>query len=300
VTESVRSASPRPRVLVRTAVPLAGDRGELAPPTVREVLRAASARLAGAGCESPRLDAELLLAESLGSSRTELVLVADDPLHAGALARFERLLGRRQAREPLAYITGRCAFRRLDLRVDRRVLIPRPETELLVEVGLGLPSGWRVADVGTGSGAIALALADERADLQLTGIDLSPQALALARANGERLGLDVRWALADLLDDQHYDAVIANLPYVEAGAELAPEIARYEPARALFAGPDGLAAIRRLLVVLAGRRESRLVALEVGAGQAGAVRALMAEAGFAGIETLADLAGHERVLVGAR
>jgi release factor glutamine methyltransferase len=300
VPESVRSASPHLRALVRTAAPPAGDRGELAPPTVREVLRIASARLAEAGCESPRLDAELLLAESLGSSRMELVLVADDPLHADALVRFERLLARRQAREPLAYITGRCAFRRLDLGVDRRVLIPRPETELLVEVGLGLPSGWRVADVGTGSGAIALALADERADLRLTGIDLSPQALALARANGERLGLDVRWALADLLDDQHYDAVIANLPYVEAGAELAPEIARYEPAGALFAGPDGLAAIRRLLAALAARRESRLVALEVGAGQAAAVRELLAEAGFAGIETLADLAGHERVLVGAR
>lgn len=276
------------------------------PRVVGDVLRSACARLEQAGCESPRLDAELLLAEALGSSRTRLVMARREMLDGPTLARFERLLARRESREPLAYITGRRAFRRLDLGVDRRVLIPRPETELLVEVGLRLPSGWRVADVGTGSGAIALALADERPDLQLTGIDLSARALAVARANGERLGLRVRWVLGDLLAGGDFDAVLANLPYVEAGASLAPEITAYEPAGALFAGPDGLAAIRRLLAELAGlgglaeRRGPRLVALEVGAGQAAVVRELLAGAGFAACETLCDLAGHERVLVGRR
>jgi release factor glutamine methyltransferase len=256
--------------------------------------------LAAAGCDTPRLDAELLLAAALGVGRERLVLDREHELDADAGGRYRELVARRTAREPVAYILGRKEFRRITLAVDRRVLIPRPETELLVEVGLGLPAGALVADVGTGSGAVALALKDERPDLHLRGLDLDPGALDVARANGARLGLEVEFARADLLDGRRYDAVLANLPYVPSGTELALEIARYEPAGALFAGSDGLDAVRRL-VALAGAPERRpsLLALEIGSEQAIAVRALMRDAGFATAEVLEDLAGHERVVVGS-
>jgi release factor glutamine methyltransferase len=269
---------------------------------VAGALREASKRLAAAGCESPRLDAELLLAHALGTDRAGVAMRGREPLDPHAGAAFAALLARRAAREPVAYILGRREFRRITLAVDPRVLIPRPETELLVDIGARLPRGWRVADVGTGSGAVALSLAEERPDLEVTGIDLSADALAVARENAARLGLlGIRWTTADLLDATPYEAVLANLPYVEEGAELAPEVARYEPAGALFAGPDGLAVIRRLaLEVLAARADVRLVALELGAGQAAPVRGMLASAGFRPVQTLPDLAGHERVVVGCR
>ena len=159
------------------------------------------------------------------------------------------------------------------------MLVPRPETELLVEVGLTLPAGAAVLDVGTGSGAVALALKDERPDLEVSGSDISADALTLARANGRRLGLDVRWLRADLLAGlaDEFDAVLANPPYVADAerAELAPEIVRHEPAGALFAGPDGLSQIRRLLESLDRRARVRMVALELGQGQAPAVAELI-------------------------
>ncbi len=257
--------------------------------------------LAAAGCETPRLDAELLLAAVLGVPRERIILDRDLLLSASQQDRYEDLLARRAAREPVAYIVGRKPFRRLELSVDRRVLIPRPETELLVEVGLELAPGARVADVGTGSGAIALALKDERPDLLVSATELDPGALAVARANRDRLGLDVRLVGADLLDDAEYDAVLANLPYVRDGAVLAPEIARYEPPGALFAGPDGLDAIRRLIAAVAARaRPPRLLALEIGgADQAGPVTDLLRAAGWRRVEVRPDLAGHDRVVVGA-
>jgi release factor glutamine methyltransferase len=258
---------------------------------------AAAARLAAAGAESPRLDAELLLAAALGVSRTELYLRPSGALAPGERERFEELVARRAAREPVAYILGRKPFRRIELEVDRRVLIPRPETELLVEVGLELPGGARVADVGTGSGAIALALADERPDLALTGIDASADALVLARDNARRLGLDVSFVRGDLLVGGPYDAVLANLPYVRDREELPPDVARYEPVAALYGGPDGLDVIRRL-VGMAGAMP--LVALEVGAGQADAVAGLLGAAGLRAVERRRDLAGIERVVVGRR
>jgi release factor glutamine methyltransferase len=264
-------------------------------PRTAEPLAEAAGRLAAAGAESARLDAELLLAEVLGVSRTDLYLNPPRPLEPAARERFEALIARRLEREPVAYILGRKPFRHLELSVDRRVLIPRPETELLVEVGLELPAGARVADVGTGSGAIALALADERPDLAVTGIDGSADALVLARDNARRLGLDVAFLEGDLLAGGPYDAVLANLPYVCEGAELPPEIAEYEPAEALFGGPDGLAVIRRLIGQASGAVS--LIALEVGAGQAAAVAALLAHVGLA-VERRCDLAGHERVVIG--
>ncbi|HEX2087942.1 MAG TPA: peptide chain release factor N(5)-glutamine methyltransferase, partial [Solirubrobacteraceae bacterium] len=195
-------------------------------------------------------------------------------------------------REPVAYIVGRKGFRHLELEVDPRVLVPRPETELLVEVGLELPEGARVVEVGTGSGAVALALKHERPDLHVTGTDASAEALEVARANGERLGLDVTWARADLFDGE-FDAVLSNPPYVEDAARLAPELA-HEPPEALFAGPDGLDVVRRLVERARG---VATLAVEVGDGQADAVAALARAAGFTTVATRRDLAGIERVVV---
>src|ERR1700749_3564018 len=192
-----------------------------------EVARGA-ATLAAAGVDTPRLDAELLLGEALGVDRTRLFLDAP-AVYPANLARFEQLIERRAAREPVAYILGRRDFRRLTLAVDRRVLIPRPETELLVEVGLRFPDGFRVADVGTGSGAVALALKDERPDLDVVGIDVSSDAVALARENAVALGIDVPFVCGDLRAGLSCDALLANLPYVEDDADLAPEIPLYEP-----------------------------------------------------------------------
>ncbi len=154
-----------------------------------------------------------------------MLIDAGEPIGGDRLGRFEGLVARRAAREPVAYILGRKEFRRISLAVDPRVLIPRPETELLVEVGLALPSGARVVDVGTGSGAVALALKDERPDLRVLGTDVSADALAVARANADRLGLEVELVQADLLDgvEGPVDAVVANLPYV---AERTPSCRR--------------------------------------------------------------------------
>jgi release factor glutamine methyltransferase len=210
---------------------------------------------------------------------------------------FDELVARRAEREPVAYILGYKDFRRIRLAVTSRVLIPRPETELLVEAGLSLPHGARVVDVGTGSGAVALALKDERPDLEIWGTDISWHTLAIAEANAKLLGLEVGLKRADLIGDLEVDAVVANLPYVADGVALAPEITRYEPAEALFAGPDGLGVIRRLVASLNG---VPFVALEVGFDQAHAVSELLESAGFGSIERLRDLAGHERVVVGRR
>ncbi len=276
------------------ATPAAG------PATVGSALAAARERLAAAGCQTPRLDAELLLADVLGVDRARLVIDRSEALDGPARRGFADRLARREAREPVAYILGRRAFRRLELAVDRRVLIPRPETELLVEVGLGLAQGASVADVGTGSGAIALALADERPDLTVTGLDVDPEALAVARANRARLGLRVSFRCADLLDDGRYDAVLANLPYVSDAAALAPESADYEPATALFAGADGLQAVRRLIARIAGQAISpALLGLEISPEQAASTAALVRGLGYTSVLTHVDLAGRARVVVGA-
>jgi release factor glutamine methyltransferase len=271
----------------------------------REALDGAVTAIAAAGCETPRLDAEVLLAHVLGVDRERLLVDRNLAVQGQAVRAFQDVVRRRAVeREPVAYIVGHRGFRRLDLAVDRRALVPRPETELLVELGLTLGPGVRVLDVGTGCGAVALALKDERPDLQMTGSDVSEDSLALAEANGRRLGLNVRWLQADLLVDipDEFDAVLSNLPYVAESerATLAPEILRHEPPGALFAGPDGLAAIRSLLALLSERRPVGLVALEVGAGQAGAVAELMELAGFSSVRSERDLAGVERAVVGER
>ena len=223
---------------------------------VRDALDSALVALTAAGVDTPRLDAELLLADALGVDRARLYLDRDLAVRGPAVRRFQELVRRRaMGREPVAYLLGRKGFRGIELAVDGRVLVPRPETELLVEVAAAeVRPGARVVDVGTGSGAVALALADERSDLDITGSDVSAAALDVARANGERLGARVRWRHADGLPDGEWDAVVANLPYVETGAALAPEIARHEPPGALFAGEDGLDVIRRVVDQAAGAR----------------------------------------------
>jgi release factor glutamine methyltransferase len=273
--------------------------------SARDALDGAITAITAAGCETPRLDAELLLADALGVSRERLVVDSDLVVEGPAVRIFQNAVRRRAVqREPVAYILGRKGFRGLELAVDPRALIPRPETELLVEVGLGLPREARVLDVGTGSGAVALALKDERPDLRLTGSDLSEDALALACANGERLGLAVSWLCADLLAGvpDEFDAILCNPPYVAESerSSLAPEILRHEPPGALFSGPDGLDAIRALLAQVGAREQARTVALELGAGQAPAVLELLGAAGFTSVRAERDLAGIERVVVGER
>jgi release factor glutamine methyltransferase len=261
--------------------------------TAGEALAAAIPALSAAGCDTPRLDAELLIADALGADRA--VLHASPELAiTGAQARVigERVR-RRVAREPVAYVLGRRGFRRIELYVDSRVLVPRPETELLVEVALSLPAGSAVHDVGTGSGAVALALLDERPDLAVTASDASSLAVDVARANAARLRLPLEVSVTPGLPEGRYDLVLANLPYVREDEwnGLAPEIRRWEPREALVSGADGLDAIRSLV---GGAPPGTRLALEHAPGQAEAVRALLD-----GAETLEDLAGRERVTVGA-
>jgi release factor glutamine methyltransferase len=260
--------------------------------SVRDALAAAEDSLRAAGCDTPRLDAELLLAHALGVGREALVMEPGAGVPPAAARTAMELVRRRVAREPVAYILGSKGFRHIDLSVDRRVLIPRPETELLVDVALELSARARVHEVGTGSGAVALALKQERPDLMVSGSDISADAVALARENAAALELDVPIGVADGLPPGAYDLVLANLPYVreDEWAGLEPEITSYEPRQALVAGSDGLDAIRALV----GQAPAGLrLALEHAPGQAGAVRELLRSA-----ETLRDLAGRERVTVG--
>jgi release factor glutamine methyltransferase len=282
---------------------------------VGEALGSAIDALGAAGVESPRLDAELLLAEASGSDRAALVADPGAPLPAAAGRRFAEMVRRRLRREPVAYILGRRGFRSIELQVDRRVLVPRPETELLVELALELQPA-RLLDVGTGSGAVALAVAEELPGCEVIATDLSSGALEVARANAERLSLAarVRFELGTVPSSAaRFDLALANLPYVAEGEwpALPPEVRDWEPREALLAGADGLDAIRALLSSLRCHGSSRYaettatssveaLGLEVGEGQAGAVAALMREAGFAETEVRADLAGIERVVVGRR
>ena len=269
---------------------------------VREAIEAASDAFAAAGVDSPRLDAELLLAEATGLDRAQLAAEPDAAVDAGAARRFGAMVRRRVRREPVAYILGRRGFRHLELAVDSRALLPRPETELLVEIALELEPG-SVLDVGTGSGAVALAVADEIPGAEVTATDTSEDALALARENAERLGLAGRVAFerGTVPPARRFDLIVANLPYVREDevASLQPEISRYEPRQAVVAGEDGLESIAAVAAVSsAALTEAGALALEVGAGQAGGAAELLLDLGFGQVEGRQDLAGIPRVVLG--
>jgi release factor glutamine methyltransferase len=270
---------------------------------VRDALHAAATELGGA---TARLDAELLLAHCLAVPRAWLYAHDRDPVPEAVHARLRRLVERRRHGEPLAYLLGQREFWSLSLEVTRDTLIPRPETELLVETALELlPAGraCRVLDLGTGSGAIALALASERPVWRLLAVDRAPAALAVARRNRERLGLSrVALVAADwcqAFGAAQFDAVVANPPYVaDDDPGLVGEL-RFEPRAALAAGADGLDDLRRIVAAAAPRLAAGgWLLLEHGAMQAGAVRALLGEAGFEAVSTRRDLADLERVTLG--
>jgi len=260
--------------------------------TAREAIDAATAAFEAVGCLTPRLDAEFMIADALGVGREQLFLDPEMEIAPPAARVIAERVRRRNEREPVAYILGHKGFRNIELKVDNRALVPRPESELLVEAALDLPEGARVHDVGTGTGAIALALLDERPDLHVTASEVSPEAAELARENAELLGLPLEVEVADGLPPGEYDLVIANLPYVrdDRWEGLMPEINRYEPRVALTSGPDGLDAIRDLLAALpSGTR----VALEHADDQAEAIRELLDDA-----VSYPDLADWDRITVG--
>lgn len=268
--------------------------------SVGEALRAAADALEAVGVETPRLDAEVLLAEATGWERARLAAEPEADVPAPAGRRFGEMVRRRLRREPVAYVLGRKGFRHLELEVDRRVLVPRSETELLVELAVEL-APRRALDVGTGCGAVALAIAAELPGCEVLATDTSAAALAVARANAERLGLADRVELVEAMlppDHGPLDLIVANLPYVSEAEwdGLQPEVREWEPREALLSGPDGLDAIRALVPVAA----APALALEVGAGQAPAVSELLFEAGFERVETRPDLAGIPRVVWGTR
>jgi release factor glutamine methyltransferase len=266
----------------------------------RALIDIGAERLEAAGVETPRLDAELLLAEAAGVTRSE-ILAGLTELTPSAIGTYEKWLVRREAREPLAYIVGRQGFRHIDLVIDPRVLIPRPETELLVEL-VAAAAPLSVLDVATGSGAVALALADELETAAITACDVSADAIVVARANAERLGLSrVKFVESDLLDaiDGGFDAIVANLPYVESGDidGLQREVAEFEPRLALDGGDDGLDLVRELVRQAPDHlAPGGLIALEIGLGQAPATEQILAENGFVKMASHRDLAGIERVV----
>jgi release factor glutamine methyltransferase len=270
-----------------------------------DAVHEAAGELEAAGVPSPRVDAELLVAHVLGVSRTGLY-ASDRALGAEELARLEALLERRRAREPLAYVLGEWGFRRLVLTVDPRALVPRPETEVVVEcclAHLGALESPRVADVGTGSGAIALAIADEHPGARVVAVDRSEGALALARENLERTGLAGRVELrqGDLLDGLAgpFDLVVSNPPYVtrEEYGSLQPEIRLHEPYEAVVGDRVWERVAREAFRILT--RGGRLV-LECGDGQAAEVAEGLAALGYAGVLCTPDLAGRDRAVEGHR
>jgi release factor glutamine methyltransferase len=255
----------------------------------RDVLRDAEERLAAAGVDTPRADAEWLVAHALGTTRSGVYAHLDDEVE------LDGLLARRERREPLAYVLGEWGFRRLMLKTDARALVPRPETEIVVERALALAAPMttpRILDLGVGSGAIALALKDERPDAHVVGVDVSGDALALARENAERLRLEVELREGDeTAAAEGWDLVVSNPPYVESLIGLQPELV-YEPKLALLGSGfhERIARIAR----------TRALVLEVADGQAREIAAALHATGYADVRVSADLAGVERVVEGLR
>lgn len=273
--------------------------------TLGEVRRRSAAFLAGRGSSSPRLDADLLLAEALGIDRLRVYTESERPLTEAELARARELVGRRARGEPVAYILGRRAFRGLELTVGPGVLVPRPETELLVERALEVaPPGAAVLDWGTGSGAVALALAAEGTGLRVTAIDRSEAALEVARGNAARLGIEgIEWLRSDgfaALGGRRFAAIAANPPYLTPGElAAAPAELRHEPEGALVAGPTGLEALEAIAAAAPSHLErGGWLLMEVGDRQAEAAAGMLRAAGLADVAAREDLAGVARVVGG--
>ena len=270
---------------------------------VARALRETSERLDVAGCESADVDAEILVAHVLAVRRSELALDRSRKLSKGEEESLERLVERRETREPLAYVLGEWGFRRLTLDVNASVLVPRPETEVVVERCLARIAQLdepRVLDVGTGSGAIALAIADEHPGADVTGVDASPGALEVAGANVVRTGLAIElreWDLFTGLPEGPWDLVVSNPPYVlpEELESLEPEVREWEPRTALAGVGATEAVARGARDVLAA---DGVLVLEVAAGDGGRVAALLDELGYADVATTDDLAGRDRVVEG--
>jgi release factor glutamine methyltransferase len=271
--------------------------------TSRDALREAEERLANAGVDSPRVDAEFLLAHMLATTRSELHANSRRELTEDEAAALERLVARRAAREPLAYVLGEWGFRRLTLKVDSRVLVPRPETEVVVERCLariaGLPEP-RVLDVGTGSGAIALAIADEHPGARVTAIDASKDALAVARENAARTGLAVELERRDLfegLPEGPWDLVVSNPPYIHDGEleGLEPEVRDWEPRAAVVGAgtTEGVATAARSVL-----RPGGALVLETAGGRAEEVAGRLRQLGYVDVRVTDDLTGRSRVAEG--
>ena len=273
--------------------------------TVGRALAQTSERLAKAGCDTPRVDAEILVAHVTHVARSELALEGSRALAREDEESLERLVTRREAREPLAYVVGEWGFRRLVLGVDRRVLVPRPETEIVVErclVRIAALPDPRVLDVGTGSGAIALAIADEHPGAMVTGIDTSAGALELAGANMLRTGLAIelrQWDLFAGLPGGPWDLVVSNPPYVlpEEIATLESEVRDWEPREALVGVGATTAVARGALEAL---RPGGGLVLEVASGDSGRVATLLRELQYERVSATRDLAGRDRVVEATR
>jgi release factor glutamine methyltransferase len=273
-----------------------------------DVLRRAAGFLADRGVENARLDAEVLLADVLGVDRVGVYLSFDRPLATGEVDRYRDLVRRRGRREPLQHLRARQEFFSRDFTVDRRVLVPRPETETLVEAVIeiaGRLAAPRLLDVGTGSGVIAVTLALELAGATVSATDSSAEALELARGNATRLNALVAFGIGDLVEPfagERFDVVVSNPPYVPTAEieRLTPEVREFEPRAALDGGEDGLHVIRRLVAaapsVLA---DGGWLLVEIGAGQRRAVEEMLRESGLEVGDVRRDLAGIERVVGGA-
>lgn len=260
------------------------------------------------GIEKPRLDAEVIVGFVLGLSRTQIIIDAQRPLEPGELSRLRGLVKRRRAREPVAYLRGEREFYGRTFRVDKRVLVPRPDTEILVEVALSRTRQWslsaRVLDLCTGSGCVAITLARQRPTTQVRATDISPDALAVARDNALRLGAyNVAFAQGDLFACAagRYELITANPPYIPSGeiATLQVDVRDHEPWLALDGGADGLDFVRRIVTAAPEHLiPGGVLALEVGAGEAPDTAKILADRGFVEIEVAKDYGQIERVVSG--